>query len=187
MKISVFEQFPLKTQRAILEATFEENSSHIPQRHSLQTLFKEKRELSVASRLTSGTISINNKNLTGQEIAELHIKAVKETGFSYFPLSGDWKNTNIESLIVFVKLSGRFEPYARFLIQEIIATTVAPTDSNEHFSEKNFLSAFKNFKSVLKITNVETTNLPTSFMGIRSGVDIYELAFKGSSPNILVI
>ena len=121
----------------------------------------------------------------GSEIADIFIESVRKNGFCYYPLTGNWKDTRIKQLVLFVK-DEIYKPYARFKVTEILDSEDMSVEQLKTLTDITPVCNSK-YKSVLKISNVETTDLPTNYIGIRSGVDLYESAFKGSAPNLLMI
>ena len=185
-----FANQPRLVQQFIIKETLKEIHTQEQQLHSLQSIVAQNRMLAVGCRMIGrGTITINGKNYTGRDVADVYINSVANYAYSFYPITGDLGKANVRQLVLFVKLNGsKYVPYARFDIDEIIKTDTQPTDFNQHFSEKDFLinSGFR-YKTVLKISNVQTTDLPKSFIGITSGMDVYDRAFHGSSPNILIL
>lgn len=168
--------------------------------HSFEDLVSQNRHLAIASRMTSKALqfcemTLENKNVqktgnikayTGADIASIFVDSVNKYGYTYYPLTGDWTKTGVKQLVLFVKTNGAYMPYARFSIDDI--------ESNETMEYKH-LNALTDItpalscshKSLLRISNVQTTSLPTLFLGLRSGVELQKSAFKGSSPNVIMI
>lgn len=174
-------------QQCIIENTFNEIYTEKPQLHSLQSIVAQNRMLAVGCRMIGrGTITMNGKEFTGKDVADVYIESVTKNTKCYYPLTGDWTETDVKQLILFVKTNGAYIPYARFDIDDIIKTDKQPANFNKYCVEPNFLNDF-HYKTLLIISNVQTDNLPKSFIGVRSGMDIYDRAFHGSSPNILIL
>lgn len=189
MNYTEFSEQPRLVQQCILKATFEEFETGKIQQHSLQTILRQNRMLSVGCRMLGrGTVTVNGKSLTGKDIADIYVESVRRYGTSYYPLTGDWTKTDVKQLVLFVKKSNKYLPYARFAIEEVILSDAQPDDFNQHCTETDFMKngGFR-YKTILKISDVQTTDLPESFIGVRSGMDIYESAFHGSSPNIFIL
>lgn len=186
MRKEIYDSLPNRTKDVIISDTFAEFQSGTHHDHSLQSLFAEKRSLAVGARMNSGYIKINEDVLNGQQIADVFINSVLRFDYAYYPLTGDWKNCNVEQLILFVKKSDRYYPYARFQVDECMSTNQPPTDFSSHCIKPDLLNAF-DYKSILKISNVEIGNLPEAYLAVTSGKDVITYSFKGSAPNILMI
>ena len=184
-----FESMPKATKDLILKETFEyasnENGTY---NSSLQTIFKEHRRIAIAARMASkANIIIDGKKYQGKDIADEYIKSVKEYGYTYYVLTGSsWTNSEVKQLILFVKEENGYVPYARFNIEKPISGSTLPADFNTHFTVPDLIKAFS-FKTYLKISDVETENLPKDYLGVTSGIPIYDAAFKGSAPNVLIV
>lgn len=92
----------------------------------------------------------------------------------------------MKQLVLFVKRETGYIPYARFDIED--------KDHNEKLTKEHVDTLVDptpalncTHKTVLKLTNVQTEDLPKNYIGLRSGEDVYKVAFKGSSPNVMVI
>jgi len=182
-----FSEQPRLVQQFILKDTFKELTTGEKQLHSLQTILNQNRMLAVGCRMLGrGGVTINGKIFTGKDIADVYVNSVLNYGFSYYPLTGDWTKTDVKQLVLFVKNSNKYVPYARFAIDEVILSDTQPNDFNQHCTEADFLNGFK-YKTILKISEVQITDLPKSFIGVKSGMDIYDCAFHGSSPNIFIL
>ncbi len=169
--------------------------------HSFDDIVKENRHIGIAARMTSkpqqwkevrtdsdGDISYtgNIKAYTGQDIADIFINSVKLYGYSFYPLTGDWRKSNVTQLVLFVKISGVYCPYARF---EIDAVVLNDKLTSTHLSKLTDPTPALNctHKSLLQISEVQTNNLPQLFLGLRSGTELQQSAFKGSAPNVIMI
>lgn len=201
MTYETFEKLSTKAKELIIKETFEELKTGVRKKHSLNTIFLQGRSLSVGCRMISSSkMNIAGKQLTGKEIADAFVNAVNMNGTAYYPLTGDWTSTDVEQLVLFVKGdSSKYEPYARFKIDGVpICSSVLPIDCDNQ-TILDILQA-TNYKTLLKISNAERiysqvsengnnipNRQPSSFIGVTSGIDIYECAFKGGSPNILIV
>ena len=169
-------------------------------KHSLCDIVKQNRHLAIAARMTSkplqwyyrtldtkGNITCSElKAYTGADVAQIFVESVQKNKFCYYPLTGNWKDTGVQQLVLFVKTKGTYMPYARFHIDDIVPNT--QMTANQLSTLVDITPALNcKHKSLLKISEVETENLPSNFLGLRSGKDLYEVAFKGSSPNIMMI
>lgn len=169
--------------------------------HAIDDLVRKNRCLAIAARMTSRPIQWNVKYIdgngeivksgeikayTGDDIANIFVKSVQKNGYCYYPITGDWTNTQMKQLIIFVKREEGYIPYARFDIED--------KEKNEKLTKKHLdtlvdptPALYCSHKTVLKITNVQIEDLPENYIGLRSGEDIYKVAFKGSAPNVMVI
>lgn len=182
-----FMQMPRQVQEFVIKNTFEEIQTGNTQQHSLYSIITQGRELAAGCRmLGKGTVKINGKDFTGKDIADVYIESVRKYGLSLYPLTGDWKHSGIKNLLLFTKTSDRYVPYARFNIDKITVSSTQPADFNQYCTEPDFLRAFT-YKTILTISNVQVENLPQSFIGLSSGCDIYDRAFRGGAPNILML
>lgn len=188
------------TRDLIQNHTYEEILKDEKQKHSLQTIVAENRQIAIGARMTSRPITLSqferqegktvavgsSKRYSGKDIADIYVQSVKMHGKSYYPIAGDWINTGVSQLILFVKDSNlkKYIPYARFGISHFLTTM-----ETEQFDCLTDITpfCFSTYKTVLEITNVETQNLPSDFIGNNSSLSIYDLAFKGPSANILMI
>lgn len=187
MDYTKFEGFPRKTRDYILTETFAEYNDGQEHPHSLQTIHAQGRSLAIAARLfAKGTIMVNNVPMNSTEIADTLIASVQQNGYTYYPMTGDWKDTGVEQLVLFLKNGDTYQPYVRFRINEICRQTTPPADFAECSTNPHLLTPFR-YKSLLKISDAEITNLPPTYLGITSGMDIYQMAFKGSAPNVLIL
>lgn len=197
--IDEFNNLPALCRATITEATINQENSKTKQHHSISSIIEGDRHLAVSSRMTRIPVeftqcTLNSKNeieevgkraYLGSEIADIFIESVRKNGFCYYPLTGNWKATGIKQLVLFVK-DEIYKPYARFQVTEILDSEDMSVEQLKTLTDITPICNSK-YKSVLKISNVETTDLPTNYIGIRSGVDLYESAFKGSAPNLLMI
>ncbi len=188
----------------IQEETYQEIITGKQYKHSLQTITKENRTVAVGARMTSRpfnwnqfTLNLNNSQIvatgssckyTGKDIADIFINSVLKHGNSYYPLPGDWRKNGVQQLVLFIKdnAAKRYVPYARFSIDEIISSSRMTAAQLANIIDITPV-CYCQYKTVLHISDVQTTNLPTDYIGNNSGVSIYDLAFSGSSPNILMI
>lgn len=146
---------PKSARDFIIEETISELRDKVKHSHSLMTIIAEERELAVGGRRE-------------KSMADDLIRRVALFGKYYLTLPGNWKNTKIKHLIIFVKNEGKFVPYVRF--------DVAFPDEDSPGSTTK-----------LEITNPKTEGLPTNYLGVTSGMDIYKRAFKGGAPNIFIL
>lgn len=198
--IQEFNNLPAVCRATIIENTIAyANNNEIKQPHSIQSIVDDNRHLAIASRMIRKPVEFTqcklnpngekelgaNRAYLGSEIADIFVNSVKKNGFSYFPLSGTWKTTGVKQLVLFVK-DGIYKPYARFKIDVIIDSEDMSVEQLKTLTDITPVYNSK-YKSILKISNVEIDNIPKNYIGIRSGVDLYECAFKGSAPNLLMI
>ena len=170
-------------------------------KHSFDDIVSQNRHLAIAARMTSKPqqweqVSVDeNGNVkgtgkiqayTGIDIAEIFVESVKQNGYAYYPLTGDWRKTGVDQLVLFVKAKDGYVPYARFEIEDIELNTVLSAKHILSLIDATPALACKH-KSVLKIFNVQTENLPVSYLGLRSGAELQDSAFKGSAPNVMMI
>ena len=186
MRKEIYDLLPNRTKDVIMSDTFAEFQTGTSYPYSLQSLFAGNRSLAVGARMNSGYIRVNDTPLSGQQIADIFINSVLQFGYTYYPLTGDWKNSNVEQLILFVKKENRYYPYARFQVDECISTNEPPADFDTHCTNPDLLDVF-DYKSILKISNVDVGNLPKNYLAVTSGKDVITYSFKGSAPNILMI
>lgn len=191
LKIETFQSLQKSAREAIIRATFNELTTGVKEAHSLMTIKQENRDLAVGCRMIGKGyhFSSNNIKYDGKDTADIFIDSVKKFGKTYYRLRGDWTNTNVKQLILFVKSNNSiYQPYARFDIRECkITNDVITTNKLAQYCTVPEVYDTMPHKTLLEITNVQTTDLPKSFMGITSGKDIYDKAFKGGAPSILMI
>lgn len=197
-----FEELNSRLKGVVLQDTFLELETGIRQKHSLNTIALQDRSLAVGCRMiASGSMLVAGKNLTGKDIADIFVDAVRQDGYAYYPLTVDWSTPEVEQLVLFVKnsIKNKYEPYVRFkIVCEPIKTTVTPEDCNDQ-SVLNVFAALKSYKTLLKISEPELFyhtaskngeniigRTPSSFVAVYSGKDIYD-SFKGASPSILML
>lgn len=190
-----------EAQKEILMQTFNEIvDSQNPQSHSLQSIISQNRDISLASRMSSKPLNlkcyslINNKITstgkakiyTGKEIADIFINSVKKYGETFYPITGSIAKLIAQHIILFVKDEYKYIPYAQFNIAESIETSSLSLEQAKSIVDPNPIMNSR-YKTLLRINQLKTENLPTTYLGNASGEDIYNKAFKGSSPNILII
>ena len=191
MDFKEFIRLPKNCQTTIIRDTFTENETQTEQPYSIRGIVEAHRELSVGCRMLGrGTITIDGKELTGKDIADMYKSNVEAGNTTYFPLTGKWEHTGIKRLVLFVKERNKYIPYVSFEIADILTQT-EQTDPPEDFKTfgikpKIFLSSFR-YKTLIKIGSVTEGELPKSYLGVSSGKDIYECAFLGSSSNIFIL
>lgn len=126
------------------------------------------------------------KFYTGKEIADIFINSFKKYGETFYPITGSIIKLMAKHLILFVKNEYKYIPYAQFNIAESIETSGLSLDQAKSIVDLNPIMNSK-YKTLLRINQLKTENLPTTYLGNTSGEDIYNRAFKGSSPNIVII
>lgn len=204
MNLTKLNSLPAKARNSIINSTLKQIFDNREYPHSLQTIVSEQRELSIASRMISKPLEfpryiLNSKKeiekqgqviLSGEDIADIFIDSIKKFGHTYYPITGDWRHIPVEYLILFTKVNNIYVPYARFRIENVEESSpeevIKKLNILEKMTDITLIMNYK-FKSLIKISDVETENLPKTFLGINSGIDIYECAFKGRNPNIVVI
>ena len=184
-----FQSIPSALAReVIMRATNTEILTGVKHPFSLQTIAAENRRLGLACRMPGKDLLVVNKiAYTGRDIANVYVESVMQNGKMYYPVAYDMK-ADIKSLVLFVKpFAGKtYIPYARFDVEDVISTSTQPDDFNSLSTVPDFLSAFK-YTALLVISNVQTTNLPTDYLGVTSGASIWERSFKGSCPSIVIV
>lgn len=189
-----FQSIPSALAReVIMRATNTEILTGVKHPFSLQTIAAENRRLGLACRMMGKDLLVVNKiAYTGRDIANVYVESVMQNGKMYYPVAYDMK-ADIKSLVLFVKSSAgktyipyTYIPYARFDVEDVISTSTQPDDFNSLSTVPDFLSAFK-YTTLLVISNVQTTNLPTDYLGVTSGVSVWERAFKGSSSSVVIV
>ena len=198
--IEEFNKLPATCRATITENTINQENNKTRQHHSIPSIVEDNRHLAIASRMIRKpveftTYKLNSKDelealgtiaYLGSQIADIFIESVHKNSFCYYPLTGNWEDTGVKQLVLFVKTDGIYKPYARFSVDKVIKRDNMTIEELKTLTDITPVCN-SNYKSILKISNVETTNLPTNYIGIRSGVDLYESAFKGSAPNLLMI
>lgn len=172
----------------IIMQTIDQINSGITQPHSMQSIIAESRQLGLACRmLGKGMTIINGKSYTGKEIADVFVNSVITNGSIYYPVTGVWTKTPVKCITLFVKDDTKtYQPYAKFHIADVIKTSTPPANFNSLCVIPDFLTGFT-YQSLLLLDDVQTTNLPTNYLGVTSGVCVRKRAFKGGAANILVI
>lgn len=190
-----------EAQKEILTQTFNQIlDSQKTQPHSLQNIISENREISIAARMSSKPLNfkcysiIDNKITntgeekiyTGKDIANIFIDSLKKYGETFYPITGSITKLIVKHLILFVKSEDKYIPYCQFNIEEAINTSSLSLDQAKSIVDPNPIMNSR-YKTLLRINQLKVKNLPTTYLGNTSGEDIYNKAFKGSSPNIVII
>lgn len=189
MNYNEFKNLPKSAYEKIVQETFEEIKTGEYSHFSLHSILGQDRELSIGARMTSRPLSCvqNGKSYSGEEIADIFKNSVSRFKKSFYPLTGDWTKMNVKRLVLFVKRNNCYVPYVSFNISEKSLQTTLTSTQQSCVTDPAVFSLFT-FKTVLEITEpVLTKDFPETFLGVTSGKDIYERAFKGSSPNILIL
>lgn len=190
MNLQEFLKIPNVSQTTIIGNTIQESKTGERQAHSIQTIIAQNRDLAVGCRMLGrGYITHNGKDYSGKDIADVYIKSVEKYGCTYFPLTGSWERTGIKKLILFVKNNdGKYIPYATFDISNIFQAESFQKKFDDYCIVPEFHKNFR-YKSILEIKEEKekSKDNPTTYLGVSSGKDIYECAFRGSAPNILII
>lgn len=198
--IEEFNKLPATCRSTITESTINQENSKIRQHHSIPSIIEDNRHLAIASRMVRKPVEFIQYKLNsndeletgktlaylGSQIADIFIESVERNGYCYYPISGNWEDIGVKQLVLFVKNDSIYKPYARFSIDEVIRCENMAIKELKTITDITPVCNSK-YKSILKISNVETSDLPTNYIGIRSGVDLYESAFKGAAPNLLMI
>ena len=240
MNIEQFKSLPTFLQDQILSDTFDTfqgkqiSSDREYGDISLQNLINEERCPAIAARMTSKPLWISkyeiiddnivmNRNVipktyTGQDIADIFINSCRKNGFCYYPIKAkQWKKNGIKQIYLFVKNDNRYSAYARFDIDEVIASSFDISMYNTLIDISPTVSIASEAQIALKISNVKTENLPSDFVGIASASKYWFIedkngekiidpktkkpkteirlqsiyckggAFSGSSPNIEIL
>lgn len=190
-----------EAQNKILKQTIEEARTSIKQPHSIQTIVAEDRDIGLAARMTSKPLSFrcytlgnneimesdNIKLYTGKEIADIFINSVNRYGETFYPITGNiTKQIELQYLILFIKEGDKYIPYVRFNIVELIKTSTLSVNQAKSIIDPTPIMN-STYKTLLRINEPKTKGLPNTYLGNTSGEDIYAKAFKGSSPNIVII
>lgn len=195
-----FEKLTPSVRNRIIEDSLKKANGETSE-HSFDDIVKNNRHIGIAARMTSkpqqweevntdsnGGVNYTGKikAYTGQDIADIFVNSVKLNGFSFYPLTGDWRTVGVVQLVLFVKTAEGYCPYARF---DIDAVELNNELTAEHLSKLTDATPALHFnhKSILRISNVQTDNLPQLFLGLRSGTELQQTAFKGSAPNVMMI
>lgn len=197
--LNQFNELSKITRDNIIESSIAESASGNKQNHSINTICEQKRELAIAARMTSkpfnwnivnhdkGTLQLSgeSKKYYGEDIANIFIESAKKFGKTYYPVTGDWSQVPIKQLILFVK-TDFYHAIARF---EVKSMTSKSGMNEEEMLMITDVTPIANsvYKTVLEIELIEDNAVPQDYLGNKSGISIYDLAFKGPSPNILVI
>lgn len=200
---SQFESLSKGCRDTIVLDTINEAENRSPCAHSILSIIAQKREIAVAARMTSrpykwnmcrveGTSIVtdgDSRTYTGQQVAEIVVQSAKQNIadklVTYYPLAGDWRDTGIRQLILFVKDNQKYRAYARFQVEAIELRKMSKEEMATWIDITPV--AYCTYRSVLKIRLLDTENLPEDFLGNRSGKSVYEVAFTGSSPNLVCI
>jgi len=193
-----FWKLPNRAKETIIDQTFDQKNSNSIKPHSINSILSANRDIAIGARMTSKPLQFKqyDQNLqylgtmshyTGHQIADIFVNSVNQYGATYYPITGDWTKSPQKHLIIFVKANGRYEPYAKFSIDEILrCSTISQNQASSLTDPTPVMNC--TFKCLLKISAVSTTFMQNiSFLGLTSGVDIYDRAFKGGSPIILIL
>jgi hypothetical protein len=202
---SQFEKLSKGARDEITEETLQEAANGSPQPHSIQTIIAQNRDIAIAARMTSKPMLFkrfrasedgilftegDTKSYSGADIANIFVDSCKKFGSSYYPIAGDWRDLSVRQLILFVKDDGakKYRAYARFEVASIRPGSTMSKAEMANLVDVSVL-AHCTYKSILEIRLIDTSvdGLPEDFLGNRSGKSVYDVAFLGSSPNILVI
>jgi hypothetical protein len=201
-----FENLSKDARQTIFEETVNETLSGSNLGNSLPTIITQKREVAIAARMTSkpftwqkflaqGASLITQggtKVYTGMDIARIFVDSAQTSkkGVTYYPIAGDWTKSGIKQLVLFVKDGRKYQAFARFKVLSIRSGTSMTSDEMATLVDVSFL-AYCSFKSILEIELIESTVngdvLPQDYLGNRSGKSVYDVAFAGSSPNLMII
>ncbi len=198
-----YEKFEMLTKTSrdlIIQQSFKEKETGLIQMHSINSIIDQGRDIAIGSRMTSKPMkwrmfqhldgnlvdSENVKKYSGKDIAQIFIDSAKLNGKTFYPIAGDWRNLGVNQLVLFVKNGQKYLPYARFDVKSIqIKSRMSPEEMTTLVDVTPL--AYCTYKSILEIELRDESNLPEDYIGNRSGTSIYCVAFKGSSPNILII
>ncbi|WP_312369693.1 hypothetical protein [Lachnoclostridium sp.] len=181
--------------------TLEEAKTGQKMKNSLNTIFREGRLPAVGARMTSKPLTINEYKvsdekiiqtgkiltLTGMNIKDMFVESVMKYGYTFYPYSGDLpKEQGLKQLRLFVKIGEKYNCLAKFDIEEVIKTNELTVEQAKKMVDPSIVINWS-FNYLIRICNVQIKDLPSSYLGSASGLDIYEKAFNGGCPNIVLI
>lgn len=187
--------------RTIITNSYIEAQTGQPQPHSINTIVRQERDIGIANRLTTkplnlrifndnGTPTTMYRTYTADDIAYVFKSSATQFGYTYYPITGDinkwqWKPN---TLVLFIRNKQRKQvPTLKFEILQIIDTNILTAEMLAHITDVTPILNM-HFNSILKIGNPNTNFAPDqSYIGLTSGADIYESAFKGSNPLTMIL
>lgn len=198
-------------QRVIDRETREEiyyaGNAREPMNHSYQSIVRQGRSLSIATRVRSTVTPLYNevrivndqfvltgaqRSYTGEQIAQSYVNDASKFPETYYPYNGRITTDEMEQLILFTKPSpdDRYVPFARFIAgAPILCTSITVKEVEKHFSDPTVILN-TTYQTLIPISCPELYNvdnqLPRDFLTLKSGRSIYE-SFKGGQAVIFCI
>ena len=189
------------TINTILTNTYSEAVTGQNQMHSINSLVAQKRDIGLAHRLTTKplTLAVFNKNgtptgttavYTSHDIERIFELSAQQFGHTYYPITGELSTAQFapHTLVLFTRNKQRKQlPTLRFDILEICRCDFMPQNMLNHIVDPTPIFNMK-YKTVLKIGNPSRVFVPDqSYIGLTSGTDIYDGAFRGSNPLTMIL
>ncbi|SHL45245.1 hypothetical protein SAMN02745136_04936 [Anaerocolumna jejuensis DSM 15929] len=157
--------------------------------HSWQRIVETNRKPALACRMTSKSLDANGKSYNANDIVNIFITSCERFGFTYYPIKCNIENfrDKLKQIRLFVKEEGKYICKACFEVLDIIESDNDLSQVEEFITDTNFIKSRTDFNCLLKIAQVQTTDLPKDYLALRTGKSIYDVAFYGRNPNIWII
>lgn len=199
MHYNEFKGLPKNVRDKVIEETFL-NANGQNTKHAICDIVAGGREKAIGARMWNGKkeitkfefqngniVPVGSEELEGEDVAKIYINSVKKNGCAWYPVTGtSWAEAGVKQIVLFVKREGKYVPYARFDIEKIEKKVQMDSSQIATLIDPSVIFAMR-YKCILKLTNVKTDDLPKNYLGLSSGEDVYDSAFNGMAPNVLIL